>query len=141
MRAVKRFAVLLLAPAIPAFVLAASAAPSVVGNWFGQGQPDDKTAMYLDHLLPNGDFHGEYRNCVKGKTVDTTQSGRWMLKGDRLTIIIGNDDGMPTLRTDLYTMLSLEDRLWKYRFDPTAFLYSAKRVDGGFKLPPCQLVS
>ena len=97
--------------------------------------------MYLDHLLPNGDFHGEYRNCIKGKTIDTTQSGRWVLKDGKLTIIVGNDDGVPTLRMDIYTMQSLDDHIWKYRFDLTGFPYNAKRVDGGFKLPPCQLIS
>ena len=59
--------------------------------------------MYLDHLLPNGDFHGEYRYCVKGKAFDSTQTGRWTLKGNRLTIMVGNADGHADIEARIST--------------------------------------
>jgi hypothetical protein len=53
----------------------AAAAPSLVGIWFGQGQPDNKESMYLDHLLPNGHIHSRFRTCIKGKAYDSTEDG------------------------------------------------------------------
>ena len=53
----------------------ASAAPSLVGIWFGQGQPGDKQSMYLDHFLANGELHSQFRDCRNGKHIDSTEDG------------------------------------------------------------------
>ena len=51
------------------------AAASLAGTWFGQGEPFDKTEMYLDHFLPNGEIHSQFRTCLKGQAHDSTEDG------------------------------------------------------------------
>ena len=53
----------------------AMAAGSLAGTWFGQGEPFDKTEMYLDHFLPNGEIHSQFRLCLKGQVRDSTEDG------------------------------------------------------------------
>ena len=83
-----------------AFLLSAAhaEAPSyMIGTWFGHGQPEDKSAMYIDRMRPDGTWRGEYRVCVKGKALnDEVQTGRWKLDGDTLTLGVGNG-GRPVL--------------------------------------------
>jgi len=53
--------------------IAASPNDWVVGRWFGTGQPDDKSEMYLDHFGADA-FHGGDRllhqlvdGCIKAE--------------------------------------------------------------------------
>jgi hypothetical protein len=67
------------------FLLAATPAAAqswMVGTWFGHGQPQDKSAMYIDRMRPDGSWRGEYRTCLKGKPEDQLQTGRWAVNGD-----------------------------------------------------------
>jgi hypothetical protein len=41
----------------------AAAAPFPVGAWFGQGQPHDKSEMWIARMLANGDFRVQFRTC------------------------------------------------------------------------------
>jgi len=61
-------------------VLPASAASGLAGTWFGQGQPDDKESMYLDHMLANGQIHSQFRTCLKGKPYDSTEDAPGRLR-------------------------------------------------------------
>ena len=45
---------LLMLLATPAY-----AASDIAGTWFGTGQPDDRSSMYIDRLRPNGEWQGE----------------------------------------------------------------------------------
>ena len=63
-----------------------SAAASLAGTWFGQGEPFDKTEMYLDHFLPDGEIHSQFRHCREGQARDSTEDGTWAVSGDILTI-------------------------------------------------------
>ena len=119
----------------------ASAAPYVVGDWYGQGQPNDKSNMWLDHLRPDGAFNGQYRTCLKGKASDTVQSGTWSLTGDSLTISILTVDGFFQPRNDVYQTMTHDGRHWVYNYLRMGYVFKADRVDGKFELPSCETVS
>lgn len=120
----------------------ARAAPSyMVGTWFGRGQPDDALSMYIDRMQADGHWRGEYRTCLKGRAVDQVQTGRWELHGDRLLLHIQTVDGKSVARTDTYRMLAHDAQAQRYVFLPSDFVYAPHRVDDGFVMPPCNLIS
>jgi hypothetical protein len=120
----------------------AAAAPSyMVGTWFGHGQPDDKSAMYIDRMRPDGTWRGEYRVCVKGKAQDQIQTGRWKLDGDVLTLGVETVGGQFWPRTDTYKMLEHSAGAQKYLSLGYKFLYTPQRVGDDFKMPSCELTS
>jgi hypothetical protein len=122
-------------------ILPASAAPSLVGTWFGQGQPDSKESMYLDHFLADGRMHSQFRDCIKGKAYDSSEDGTWSVKGDLLTIKIERHNGTPAPRTDTYRLTSVTAQSFKDVYLPLNFPFDERRVDNGFTMPSCQLVS
>ncbi|HKU53872.1 MAG TPA: hypothetical protein VJP60_00795 [Rhizomicrobium sp.] len=122
-------------------ILPASAAPSLVGIWFGQGQPGDKQSMYLDHFLGNGELHSQFRDCRNGKPYDSTEDGTWSVKGDILTVNVARHDGMPAPRTDVYRLTSVTAKRFRDVYLPLNFPFDERRVDEKFVMPDCQLVS
>ena len=118
-----------------------SAAPFLVGTWFGTGQPGDKGEMWMAHMLPNGDFRAEFRSCVKGKAFDLTQTGSWSLAGDIETITIMTVDGQFYPRSDTYKILSHSGKKQTYRYERTGFVYNSTRVDDKFQMPGCETIS
>ena len=126
------------------FCLAASpvfAAPSLVGTWFGYGQPDSKDSMYLDHFLVGGRLQSQFRDCIKGKAFDSTEDGTWSVRGDILTVNVTRHDGMPAPRTDVYRLTSVTAKGFKDVYLPLNFPFDEHRVDEKFVMPDCQLVS
>jgi len=125
------------------FLLASpvQAASTMVGTWFGHGQPEDKASMYIDRMRPDGTWRGEYRQCRKGKSSDQVQVGRWALAGDILTLGIETVDGLFAPRTDTYKMLAHDARSQKYFSLTYKFVYTPQRVDDNFQMPSCELTS
>jgi len=119
----------------------AQAAPSLVGIWFGQGQPNDKQSMYLDHFLANGELHSQFRDCRNGKAYDSTEDGTWSVKGDILTIKVVLHDGVPAPRTDVYRLTLVTATRFKDIYLPLNFPFDEHRVDDKFTMPACELVS
>jgi hypothetical protein len=119
----------------------AGAAPSLVGTWFGQGQPDSKQSMYLDHFLANGQIHSQFRDCIKGKAYDSAEDGTWSVAGDILTVRVTLHDGVPAPRTDYYRITSVTAKQLKHVYVLLNFPYDEHRVDDRFTLPSCELVS
>ncbi|SRR5258706_13143371 len=117
------------------------AAPSLVGTWFGYGQPDSKDSMYLDHFLVGGQLHSQFRDCIKGKPYDSTEDGTWSVSGNILTIKIARHNGVPMPRTDTYRLTSVTAQAFKDVYLPLNFPFDERRVDEGFTMPGCQLVS
>ena len=119
------------------------AAPSyMVGTWFGQGQPDDKSAMYIDRMRADGTWRGEYRVCIKGKPPkDDIQEGRWKLNGDILTLGVETVGGQFWPRTDTYKILEHGPKAQKYLSLGYKFTYTPQRVADDFKMPSCELTS
>jgi len=124
-----------------ALTIQAWAAPSLVGTWFGYGQPDSKDSMYLDHFLANGQLHSQFRDCIKGKAFNSTEEGTWSVKGDTLTIKIERHDGTPAPRTDTYRLTSVTAQRFKDVYIPLNFPFDEMRVEDEFKMPSCQLTS
>jgi hypothetical protein len=123
-------------------VVPAQAAPSyMVGTWFGHGQPQDKTAMYIDRMRVDGTWRGEYRTCLKGKALDQVQAGRWSLTGDILTLQVERVDGQAAPRTDTYKMLFHDAHSQKYISLGWNFPYTPQRVADDFQMPSCELTS
>lgn len=126
------------------FLLLASPAAAqgwMVGTWFGHGQPEDKAAMYIDRMRPDGSWRGEYRTCVKGKGLDQVQTGHWSLDGDTLVLKIEMVDGVRAPRTDNYKMLAHSPSSQKYVSLGWNFPYTPQRVADDFQMPSCELVS
>ncbi len=120
---------------------AASAEPWLAGLWFGQGQPHDKSEMWLARMSPNGEFRVQFRTCRGNKGRDTIETGRWSLNGNLETITISIVNGQFSPRQDLYTMLSHTSNKQTYRLERTGFIYNSMRVSESFKMPDCGLTS
>jgi hypothetical protein len=125
------------------FATPAQAADSwLVGRWFGSGQPDDRSQMWLETGTADGKFHVLHRACRQGQAFDSTQDGTWSMKGDMLTVRIEKIDGAATpVRTDVYRILKHDARTQSYRYEATGFVYNSRKVDGKFQMPPCDLAS
>jgi hypothetical protein len=115
----------------------------MVGNWYGYGQPQDKSSMWLESVRPGGTLRVQHRTCVQGKAIDEIQEGRWSLKGDFLTVRIERVDGEPLSETrdDVYRIQSHTATRQTYRLERTGFVYNSRKVNGSFRLPPCDLSS
>ena len=125
----------------PALTMPAFAAPSLVGTWFGQGQPGDKQSMYLDRLTADGKIHSRFRDCRDGKTIDSAEEGSWSLMGSTLTIQIELHNGQFMPRTDVYWLDSASAKDFKISYLPLNFPYDEQRVDDRFEMPACRLTS
>ena len=113
----------------------------MVGTWFGQGQPHSKESMYIDRMRPDGSWRGEYRTCLKGKSSDQVQEGRWSLMGDALILKVEIVDGHREVRTDNYKMLARTATTQKYVSLGWNFPYAPQRMTDDFQMPGCDLVS
>ena len=112
------------------------------GSWFGSGQPNDRSQMYIDTFNPDGSFRNQHRQCAQGKVAyEVFESGRWRIAGDRLTIDIATVNNRPEPRTDIYRIKSVDERMQNYVYLPTNFEYRARKVNASFKMPPCDLSS
>ena len=126
------------------FVLLASPAYAqsyMVGTWFGQGQPSSKESMYIDRMRPDGSWRGEYRTCIKGKSSDQIQEGRWSLSGDTLILSVEFVDGRREPRVDNYKMLAHTATTQKYISLGFNFPYTPQKMAEDFQMPSCELTS
>lgn len=121
--------------------LPAQAAPTLAGTWFGYGEPYDKEQMYLDHFLPNGEIHSQFRTCRKGKAFDSTEDGTWAVSGKTLTINIARHDGFPAPRQDVYRLDLVTPQRFKEVYLALNFPFDEHRVADDYKMPACELVS
>jgi hypothetical protein len=119
----------------------AQAAPSLVGYWFGQGQPGDKQSMYFDHFRADGTLRSQFRDCRSGKAYDSTEDGTWSVKGDILTVNVARHNGVPAPRTDVYRLTSVTANRFTDVYLLLNFPFDERRVDEKFVMPDCQLVS
>jgi hypothetical protein len=126
----------LLVSATPTF-----AAPFLVGSWFGHGQPNDKSEMWLAHMGSDGIFRAQFRACIRGNASDSYQTGTWSLAGDIETIHLTNVDGHPFAQVDVYRILAHTAQKQTYRYEATGFVYNSNRVDEKFEMPTCDLTS
>jgi hypothetical protein len=114
----------------------------MAGVWFGTGQPNDKSEMYIDHFNADGGFNNQHRYCRQGRiAAEFRETGRWSVKGNILTVDIATVNGKPDPRTDTYKLLSVDAKTQNYVVLPTNFAYHARRMDPKFEMPSCDLSS
>ena len=114
----------------------------MTGLWFGSGQPNDKSEMWLAQAFADGRFHVLFRACRQGKAFDKTNDGVWKLEGATETISIDTVDGDKVMpRSDTYTMLSHTSSKQVYRYEGTGFVYTSRKVEAKFAMPACDLTS
>jgi len=131
-----------MALSLPAVALPVQSPSSwIAGFWYGQGQPNDRSEMWIAHMGADGSFHAQFRACRKGKASDTTNDGNWRLNGDMETIQIQTVGGQFFPRTDYYAILAHDGKSQSYRYLATGFVYTSRRVDAKFQMPACDLVS
>ena len=135
-------ALLLLLSASP--VWAADHPADLVGTWFGQGEPYDRSEMWLAHVAADGAFAVQFRTCRKGqngnKARDLFQKGTWWFQDGTEYVQITLSDDRIVLRETPYKILSRDGRHQTYS-EPSGFVFRSSRVDAGFVMPPCELVS
>jgi hypothetical protein len=122
-------------------VTPAVAAASLAGTWFGQGEPFDKTEMYLDRFLPNGEIHSQFRACLKGHAQDSREDGTWAVSGNILTIKVERHNDQAAPREDVYRLDLVTARQFREVYLALNFPFDERRVDDKFEMPSCQLTS
>ena len=113
---------------------------TLTGYWFGQGEPHDRSEMWLAHASANGDFVVQFRACSKGKARDIVQKGIWWFQDGIETIQITLSNGQIMFDETPYRMLSHDGNHQTYSM-PSGFVFKSSRVDANFRMPPCELVS
>jgi hypothetical protein len=131
-------AVALIVLAAPA--LAAERPSYLIGHWFGQGEPNDKSEMWLAHAGANGDFAVQFRACRKGKASDLIQKGTWWFQDGIEYIQITSSNGQVVFNETPYKILSHDGKRQTYSM-PSGFVFKSSRVNADFRMPPCELVS
>ena len=116
---------------------APASAPSLVGFWYGMGEPGDPEVFYIDAFGPDGKFNAEYRKCEKGKLIySQTQSGTWSVADGVLTINSTIINGKPGKFDHSYTIEMLSATEFHARLHDPDFLFIEKRVPK-FEFPDC----
>ena len=139
---------MLRAAALLILIAAPAAAPShpsfLTGFWFGQGEPHDKSEMWLAHASPNGDFAVQFRACRKGQKGkqdrDLIQTGKWSFQDGIETVQITLSNGQIVFDETPYKILFHDGNHQTYSM-PDGFVFKSSRVDGNFRMPECDLVS
>ena len=120
---------------------AASAAdqPSLVGFWYGIGEPDDPAIFYIDYYHADGTFNSEYRKCENGKLVyQQTQSGKWSVKNGVLTMNADTVNGKADRFDHSYVIESLTEKEFRAQYHNPDYLFVETRIPA-FEFPPCYL--
>jgi hypothetical protein len=130
---------MLRAAAFLILIAAPAAAPShpsfLTGFWFGQGEPHDKSEMWLAQASPNGDFAVQFRACRKGKANDLIQKGKWWFQDGIETVQVTLSNGQI-----VFKILAHDGNHQTYSM-PDGFVFKSSRVNGNFRMPECDLVS
>jgi hypothetical protein len=137
----RRLAVLLLLwPSFSTPVFAADHPAFLTGHWFGQGEPHDKSEMWLAYASANGDFAVQFRACRKGKASDLFQKGKWWFQDGTETVQINQSGSQIVFNETPYKILAHDGKSQTYSL-PSGFVFRSKRVDAKFAMPACDLVS
>jgi hypothetical protein len=112
----------------------------LTGRWFGQGEPHDKSEMWLAQALAGGDFVVQFRICRKGKATDLFEKGKWWFQDGVEYVQITWSNGQIVFEETPYKILSHDGNHQTYSM-PDGFVFRSSRVDANFHMPECDLVS
>ncbi len=136
--------------AVLVFGPAMAGGASVVGDWYGRGQPGgDSITVYLDHIKPDGTFVSEFERCVGKRGSDVIESGTWTASPDILRINTKIANGKPFVFQTDYANVSNDGKTWIYRIvaaqpespEEIGYQFNARRVPADFRLPGCLQIS
>lgn len=129
--------------AATAFVLfpAAANAESIVGNWYGEGQPNDPNYVWIAHFYPGGNYVAQFRVCHGNAGADDIDKGVWTYAGGINDVVTLEANGHPMYSDDRYDTVSLDAKKFVYKHEATGFVFTARRVDDKFELPSCAAMS
>lgn len=127
-------ALALLLLATPAF--AVEHPPFLTGYWFGQGEPNDRSEMWLAHASANGDFAVQFRACRKGQASDLFQQGKWWFQDETEYVQVTLSNGQVVFSETPYKILSHDGNHQTYSM-PSGFVFKSGRVDANFRMPEC----
>ena len=139
----------MLGAAVLAILIAApDAAPQhpsyLSGRWFGQGEPHDKSEMWLAQASPDGEFEVQFRACRKGQkgyqASDLFEKGKWWFQDGIEYVQITLSNGQVLFEETPYKILSHDGSHQTYSM-PSGFVFRSSRVDANFHMPECDLVS
>jgi hypothetical protein len=115
--------------------------PFLVGNWYGEEQPDDPNVMWMAHFWPDGRFQAQFRVCKGKQQFDETDEGSWTYTNKIAEVTSNFVNGVHTHQVERYDTLSYDGHKHVYRHERTKFVFHAVRVDADFELPGCNLSS
>ena len=114
---------------------APASAPTLVGFWYGIGEPGDPEVFYIDAFSADGKFNAEYRKCEKGKLIyQQTQSGTWKIADGVLTINSTMINGKPGKFDHSYTIEMLSATEFHARLHDPDFLF-VEKPDPEIRIP------
>jgi hypothetical protein len=129
----------LLCALVAAQVSPAAEGTSLVGIWYGIGEPDDPSIFYIDSYHADGTYNAEFRKCEKGEVIwRQTASGKWSVKDGVLTMVSDTVNGMPERYENSYAMVSLTGTEFRARLADPDFLFVERRISK-FEFPPCYI--
>jgi hypothetical protein len=145
-----RFATALLVAVLSLTTLQAKAdGPSLVGSWYGEGQPNDPGAVWLAQLSQDGTFKAFFRTCAGQRAVVGVMDGRWKVTGTLMEIFVQGWNGEPRNYRDGYQILANNGKTLRYKFtepgnppsSSIGHIFTSSRVPDSFKIPGCDIVS
>jgi hypothetical protein len=118
---------------------APSGPPTLVGFWYGIGEPGEPDMFYVDAFHADGKFNAMYAKCEKGQLVNQqTQAGTWKVEDGVLTINSTVINGKPGKFDHSYTIELLTATEFHARLHDVDFLFVERRIPR-FEFPPCFL--
>jgi len=126
---------------IAAALLVSGVAPaqtvSLVGNWYGVGEPNDPNISYIDSYRADGTFHSEFRKCERGEVVwRQIETGKWSVANGVLRMVSDTIDGKPDVFDNSYTIELTGAGEFHARLRKPDFLFVERRI-AKFEFPPC----
>jgi hypothetical protein len=113
----------------------------LIGDWYGEGQPDDPNVYWLAHIGSDGRYSALFRFCRGHVASDLEDTGTWTYGGKIVEIVTLTVNGHPVRDTDRYDTLSYDGHKHVYRHERSGYVFTAVRVKHDFELPPCSLSS
>jgi hypothetical protein len=119
----------------------AAAGPFLVGDWYGEGQPDNPNVYWVAHIQEDGFYSAHFRFCRGHVASDVEDLGNWTYSAKVAVLVTLRVNGQAVHDTDRYDTISYDGRKHVYRHERTGYVFTAVRVAKDFELPTCSLSS
>ena len=138
----------LIAASLMLFAAHAMAAESIIGTWFGEGEPGNPNDVWLARVSPDGTFKVTFRMCRPSSTL-LIDEGTWKVTGQQMEIIYTTANSHAVHDRDLYQILSNDGHRMQYKLTQSeaapassiGFVFTSNKVADDFQIPGCDFVS